>query len=141
MRYRCRLFESYATDSRRLVLIRDSAPGKIELATGFTWREEIEGGMFELSDGIERADRIAERAHLLLAHAAERSGKEREHHRTVSQRVAERHVLAILVRQREIGRLGAHVYGHLSSLTLRRLLADAVRRRVLVERRSRRPLR
>jgi hypothetical protein len=56
VRYRCRLFESYATDARRLVLIRDSGPGKIELATGFTWREESEGAMFALSEGIERAD-------------------------------------------------------------------------------------
>lgn len=60
MRYRARIFESYATDSRRLVLIRDAEPGKIELATGFNWEKHDEGALFVSSAGIERSDEFVQ---------------------------------------------------------------------------------
>src|SRR5688500_9842993 len=61
---------------------------------------------------VQLRDRVTAGAHALLAYAAERRWEKSEHDGTVPQLLAERHVLPVLIRQCEIGRLRAHVYGH-----------------------------
>src|SRR5262245_33958889 len=62
--------------------------------------------------GVQRAGRIAEGAHLFLARAAVGRREERQDDRTGLELLAQRDRLAILIGQREIGRLGAYLYGH-----------------------------
>src|SRR5438094_4261806 len=63
---------------------------------------------------VEPRQRVAEGAQLLRAHAAERRRKERQHHRMPAL-AAQRHRLALVVREREIRGLRAEFRGHHSS--------------------------
>src|ERR1035437_8813199 len=63
---------------------------------------------------VELVYPIPERAQLLLTHRAERRREEREHDRPPAQR-AERHRLALLIREGKVRRLRSHIYSHRSS--------------------------
>lgn len=43
---------------RRLIVVQDASPGKIEVATGFTYDEYDEGSLFDLNTGIRGDDLI-----------------------------------------------------------------------------------
>src|SRR6185436_2934630 len=89
-----------------------------------------EKGVDRDAQDVGRAEKIRrlvpKGAHLGGARAAERRRHEREDHGALLQLLAERHRLAILVHQSEIGRLGAYVCGH------RTLLAGAYPGRCVV---------
>ena len=42
----------------RLIVVEDSAPGKIKVATGFTWTEYDEGSLFDMQSGIRSSDLV-----------------------------------------------------------------------------------
>src|SRR5688500_1893288 len=97
-----------------LVVVAEQREIQLLLIRPRLLREERVGADAEhLRRGLaEFGHRVAERAHLLLAHAAERRREKDENGGTVLQLLAERDVLPVLIRQRGIGRLGANLYGH-----------------------------
>src|SRR5262245_44127216 len=101
-----------------LVVVAQEREIQLELIAPCLEREERVGAHTQHVgvDLVQVRRGVAERAHLLMADTAERGGKKCENDRPLLQLGAERDILAILVVQREIGRLGAYVYGHRSLL-------------------------
>ena len=71
-------------------------------------------------DLVQGRGRVAQRAQLLRAGTAERGWNERQYHGTALELLAERDRLTILIRQREIWRLGADSTD--STVSLQRLI-------------------